>query len=105
MFYPINMPKKPETLLKEKVLADLRTIDCCWYAKIQQTTIRGTPDILACINGYFIAIELKTELGKLDKLQSYTLAKISKSGGLAYTVTPSNWQDTFDDLAKISYGD
>lgn len=97
------MAKQPETLLKEKVLADLRTIDCCWFAKIQQTAIRGTPDILACVHGYFIAIELKTEDGKLDKLQSYTLAKISKSGGLAYTVTPSTWEEVFKCLKKIKY--
>lgn len=95
------MAKQPETLLKERVLKDLRTIDCCWYAKIQQTAIRGTPDILACIDGYFVSLELKTNTGKLDKLQSYTLRKIIQSGGLAYEVNPDNWNEIFSELSKI----
>lgn len=95
------MSKKPETLFKERVFKDLDTLPNCWYEKIQQVTIRGTPDILLCIKGKFIAIELKTEDGKLDALQSYKLTKIQKAGGWSYTVTPAEWGEVFADLKAI----
>jgi hypothetical protein len=47
----------------------------------------GIPDIIACIGGKFVAFEVKTETGRLTKLQSATLAKIQNAKGIAYKVT------------------
>ena len=47
----------------------------------------GIPDIIACIGGRFVAFEVKTETGKLSKLQEITIDKIRKAGGLAFHVT------------------
>ena len=33
----------------------------------------GTPDILACVNGKFVAVEVKGEKGKPSELQLYHL--------------------------------
>lgn len=52
----------------------------------------GTPDILACVNGYFIAIEVKAQTGHASPLQLVKIAQIRKAGGFAYVVYPSGWE-------------
>lgn len=47
----------------------------------------GIPDIIACINGRFLAFEVKTETGKLTKLQEITMQKIKSAKGQAFKVT------------------
>lgn len=51
----------------------------------------GTPDILACVNGCFLAIEVKAPEGKPSELQLAKIADIRKAGGFAYVVYPSGW--------------
>lgn len=52
----------------------------------------GTPDILACISGYFLAIEVKAQNGKPSELQLAKIDEIRKAGGFAYVVYPSGWE-------------
>lgn len=52
----------------------------------------GTPDILACINGYFLAIEVKAPDGKPSELQMVKINDIRKAGGFAYVAYPSGWK-------------
>lgn len=47
----------------------------------------GIPDIIACIGGRFVAFEVKTEMGKLTKLQEITIQKIKDAKGQAFKVT------------------
>ena len=47
----------------------------------------GIPDIIVCYKGKFVAFEVKTEKGKLSKLQEMTIAKIQKANGMAFKVT------------------
>jgi hypothetical protein len=94
--------KKPESLFKEKVFKDLDTLPNCWYEKIQQVTIRGTPDILICANGYFVALELKLDhKSKIDELQVYKIKKILKSKGVAFIVTPDEWPSVFKTISSL----
>lgn len=51
----------------------------------------GTPDILACVNGYFVAIEVKAQTGKPSELQLAKIRQIREAGGFAYVVYPSGW--------------
>lgn len=91
--------KKAETTFKEKVLADLAVLPKTWCEKIQQVALRGTPDILACINGHFVAIELKKDAKeKLDRLQLYKLQKIVEAGGTSILAYPENWKHTLEYL-------
>ena len=76
------MAKKPETLLKERVIPVLKALPQAWVCKIQQVTKRGTPDILMCLGGIFVAIELKSEEGVLDPLQHYNIQRIASCGGI-----------------------
>jgi hypothetical protein len=64
--------RQPEGLLKDRVLADLRQLPKTYARKIQQVSRRGIPDILACVNGNFVALELKRDAKlKPDALQEY----------------------------------
>lgn len=74
------------------MLQDLRKLPKCYAVKIQQVAIRGTPDILVCFCGLFIALELKrNDRVKPDPLQLHELSKIEKAGGVSLVVTPSTW--------------
>lgn len=44
----------------------------------------GIPDILVCLEGNFVAIEVKTDTGKLSKLQKRDIRLIEEAGGLAF---------------------
>lgn len=96
------MGKGPETLFKEKVLRSLGSMDRCWAEKIQQVSIRGTPDVMGCLNRMFFALELKASpTAKVDKLQLFKLQKIRDAGGFAEVVHPGNWEEILDGLYKI----
>ena len=56
----------------------------------------GTPDILACVNGYFLAIEVKADNGKPTELQLAKIDAIRKAGGFAYVAYPSGWEKLKD---------
>jgi hypothetical protein len=97
--------KKKETKLKEKVLGALHTLPDTYAVKIQQVVIRGTPDILCCIRGSFVALELKSSPEHdPDPLQQYTLDQIEEAGGLALVVDPVNWPEVFQNLKDLAYG-
>ncbi|WP_054637161.1 VRR-NUC domain-containing protein [Thalassobacillus sp. C254] len=44
----------------------------------------GVPDILACINGRFVGIEVKKPGGKVSELQKANIRLIEKAGGVAF---------------------
>ena len=80
------MAKKPETKFKEHVIDRLKVIPGLWAEKIQQVTIRGTPDLLLCFRGWFVAWELKVGDNVPDPLQEYKLLCIQEAGGVARAV-------------------
>ena len=66
----------------------------------QYLSRRGIPDLIACIEGHFIAIEVKTEIGKLTRLQEHELMKIKASGGLSVVMYGKDEKD-MERLIKI----
>ena len=62
--------------------------------KIVQSNKRGTPDILACLNGQFIAVEVKKKgkLSTVTPIQQHQLSQILLAGGIAILT---------DDLAQF----
>tara|TARA_Y100000593_G_C4235468_1_gene299288 strand:- start:35 stop:283 length:249 start_codon:yes stop_codon:yes gene_type:complete len=78
----------------------LREIKNSYWIKIQQVALKGVPDILGTINGRFIALELKIEGDKADKLQEYVLQEIDKSGGIALVVNPNNFEQAKNYIVK-----
>jgi len=58
-----------------------------WSRMDKKTTgIPGTPDFVFPYKNYFVAVECKTETGKLSMEQSIAFSSIEKQGGLCYVV-------------------
>jgi len=78
----------PEARLTKKVLNRLRSEVGGWWEKIHGGQFKkDLPDIIGCVNGLFVAIELKAPYRKLrgTPLQEYTLHQITMKGkGLAF---------------------
>lgn len=57
-----------------------------WYFKVHGSIYQpsGIPDILACVNGKFVAIEVKrSDRGVVSPLQKAQIQKIKENGGIA----------------------
>lgn len=56
-----------------------------WVIKTINVSKRGCPDILACLDGRFIAIEVKApgKLSTVTPIQQYQMLKIIDAGGVA----------------------
>lgn len=61
----------------------------------------GVPDILACVNGHFLAIEVKAERGRVSELQRVNIERINKCGGVALVVKPSNFEELKQIIFKL----
>lgn len=59
-----------------------------YFIKIHGSGVQksGVPDILACINGKFVGIEVKQEKGKPSRLQIEHQRLIEESGGKSIIV-------------------
>ena len=53
----------------------------------------GVPDVLVCLNGYFLGLELKTDKGVASALQKYNINQINMMGGVSIVLRPSMWED------------
>lgn len=65
-----------------------------WFVKYwagAAYTKSGVPDVLACVNGYFVGIETKADQGRPSELQLHTIQKIRDAGGFAFVLYPSGW--------------
>lgn len=77
-----------------------------WFIKYwagSQFTKSGIPDILACINGYFVAIEVKGQNGKPSELQLHTIKKIREAGGFAFVLYPSGFDEFKDFIWNLKH--
>lgn len=82
-----------EKVFENKIKRYLKERNCyCVKYHGNRFSTSGTPDILACINGYFVAIEVKADNGKPSELQLVKIDDIRKAGGFAYVVYPSGWK-------------
>ncbi len=84
----------PEKTFENKV-KDFIKDQNCWFVKFfaNRMTKEGIPDVLSCINGYFVAIEIKAQNGKPSDLQIYHCEKIREAGGFAFILYPSGFED------------
>lgn len=57
----------------------------------------GIPDIIACMDGHFIAIECKAGSGKTTALQERELDRIHNAGGTTYIARENN----IDELQQL----
>jgi len=82
------MAATPESRVKARVKAILSEYGAWYFMPVSNGMGRhGIPDILACLNGRFIAVECKAGKGKTTALQDRELAHIEAAGGVALVVT------------------
>ena len=68
-----------------------------YVVKVQVASKAGVPDILTCVGGVFVGIEVKTPKteNNVSKLQEYNIKKIKESGGIAFVATSIEDVDNF----------
>ena len=71
-----------------------------WSNGIQRA---GIPDLIICLNGHFVGIEVKAEKGKPSELQKYNIKKIKEAGGIAMIVYPDDFEDIKKLLEQLNY--
>lgn len=79
------------------VRAIKRTLDRrgAWHIKTTGVSLAGCPDILACYRGHFLAIEVKTLVGRVHPNQQRQLELVDHAGGTAFVATS---KDDVDDV-------
>ena len=100
------MASKPETNFRKRVRADLEKL-CnvdrpVFFEAIQQKAIKGSPDFVLCVNGYFVALELKAVKGKVSRLQEEKLKAIAEANGIVLVADPKNWPDVLKCIQHLS---
>lgn len=89
-----------EKNFENKVRRFLRSQGCwvlkTWGGGYQRS---GLPDLLICCNGYFVAAELKSNIGKPSQLQLWNIEKIKEAGGKALVLYPKDYEE-FKKLIK-----
>lgn len=63
-------------------------------------TKKGVPDIMACLEGHFVGLEVKAPTGKATDIQLRTLKKIDEAGGIALLLYPKDFQK-FKQMVEI----
>lgn len=94
---------KLEKTFQMRVNRDLKKLKNTWFYKASDRVKNGIPDIIACVSGHFVALELKRGEGfKATPLQEYTLEQIRKADGKACVCYPENWDAIFEVLLVLS---
>lgn len=94
--------RQRESVFSAKVKGDLAQLRGSWFERIQQQSIRGTPDRLGVIRGRFVGLETKVAGKKLEKLQAHKADLIRSAGGIVYRIDPKNWEEVFNELCDLS---
>ncbi len=73
-----------------------------WYNKIWGGGFQkaGIPDLLCCVNGVFIAVEVKASKGVPSDLQKLNISCINQSGGIGIFLYPEG----FGEFKKLIEG-
>ncbi|NFL43189.1 VRR-NUC domain-containing protein [Clostridium botulinum] len=67
-------------------------------------SVAGIPDIICCIKGRFVGLEIKAEGGHPSALQLRTVDLINASGGVAIIVYPKDLEELQDLLIGLANG-
>jgi len=57
-----------------------------WIYKTHDASRAGVPDLIVCLDGQFVAMEVKRPGGMVTALQFATLDDIDRAGGVAHVV-------------------
>lgn len=90
-----------EKTIENEIKGYLDTIGA-WHIKTHGNMFSkaGTPDLIACINGRFVAIEVKQPGGVVSALQKAHIKLIEQAGGVAFV--SYSLEETKRDLKKFN---
>lgn len=99
------MAATPEKKVKDKVKAILTAQGVYFFMPATHGYGRsGVPDIVACVNGWFLAVECKANGNKPTALQVREIETIRRNNGVAVVVDETNY-DMIPDLIKKLKGE
>lgn len=88
------MSRTEEGKFQDKIISWLNDIgDFVTKFSANGITKTGVPDVLICHKGLYIGLEVKKEKGIISDIQQWNINKIRESGGYAYCIKPSNWEE------------
>lgn len=90
-----------EAILQSRILRYLDTLPYAWYTKIHNTGRgrRGVPDILACVCGLFLSIEVKGPNGRVSEDQNREMIALNRAG--ANTIVPRTLEEVVEVVADL----
>lgn len=94
-----------EKTFENKVKEALKYYEC-YFVKYYGCAFSeaGTPDLLCCIGGRFVGIEVKSEKGKPSELQLLKLKRIRDAGGIGIVLSPRKWEDFEEMISLLAIG-
>lgn len=96
------MAQTPEAKVKASVTKVLREEEVYYFFPATHGFGRsGVPDIVACVNGRFLAIECKAGTNKPTALQVREIERIRAAGGVALVANEENWEDIRPLIRKL----
>lgn len=95
-----------EKQFENKIKEFLKTLHNTWFFKhwAGAYSPSGIPDLIACVNGRFVGIEVKATNGKPSPLQIRNLNLITVAGGYAVMIYPDQFEELKENLILISEG-
>ena len=92
-----------EKTFENEIKKFLNKLPNTWYFKVWSGPYSksGIPDIIACINGNFVALEVKAENGRASELQKRNIRLINECKGQAYIVYPNDFEELKERLIEL----
>ena len=71
------------------------TVNNGWFLKVWGGGYQksGIPDLLMCVKGVFMAVEIKSKTGKPSALQQLNIDRINEAGGIGIILYPNDFED------------
>jgi hypothetical protein len=92
------MSKTPEGKIQTEIIKYLKD-NKIWHFRYNASVTYGMPDIIAIYHGYFIGIEVKTEVGIATELQKRMEKSIKEAEG--YYIFATSVDDVYKLLRRI----
>lgn len=92
-----------EKQFENEIKKFLNKLPYTWYFKAWggPYSKSGIPDIIACVNGHFVALEVKAESGRASELQKRNIRLIEQCGGYSRIVYPKDFEKLKEELLEL----
>lgn len=92
-----------EKIFENEIKKFLNSLPNTWYFKYWAGPYSksGIPDIIACVNGHFVGIEVKGSSGHASELQKRNIRLIRESNGYACIVYPKDFERLKKELNEL----